>query len=456
MIPTHPSLPLAASTHRNILRNLLKKYKRSSPASQISSLKSILSALTDYIPYLFAVEAGLSGQALNGEEIDVILEREIEMEWRTTLAARTAHREAPRIKSKGLDFEVCFTLNTLANVCSLLARTQIHGLHASTLPSAQQRLSIINTAKNYLLQANSIHLYLMSRFSEPALIVTAVEMVSSLQGGLAALAVAEATLLAVLTDDPYPTVVAQDRNKNDKEWMIKPPDIPKVRAHLFARLCLAAGEHAGKAGAMLDSNRSGSIGRVDNDIVRYASDLRKTARAKACRFFGIDMELGGETGKAIAWLQGAEEELGFASGTAEGSFSKGISKLKKDFAEKREDKKIEKSGDWGNDAGRFEEGRVIEMLEKKWNKINDTVPSFEPLLASMPLGRDVHQTKVYEPPTLDADILERMRAPPNEDGANSPFENDSSGDEAPSRNNSYLPGAFPSSSMDSSHGGDYY
>ncbi|KAL9607774.1 MAG: hypothetical protein Q9167_007343 [Letrouitia subvulpina] len=250
--------------------------------------------------------------------------------------------------------------------------------------------------------------------------------------------------------------MAQDRNKNDKEWMIKAPDIPKVRAHLFARLCLAAGEHAGKAGAMLDSTGSGSIGRVDNDIIKYASDLRRTARAKACRFFGIDMEIGGETGKALAWLRGAKEELGFASGSAGGSFSKGISKWKKDFAEKREDKKIEKSGDWGNDAGRFEEGRVIEMLEKKWNKINDTVPPVEPLLASMPLGRDVHQTKEYEPPALDADILERMRAPPDEDGANSLVGDDSSGDEAPPRNNNNLPGAITSKSMDSSHSGDYY
>lgn len=84
------------------------------------------------------------------------------------------------------------------------------------------------------------------------------------------------------------------------------------------------------------------------------------------------------------------------------------------------------------------------------------VPPFEPLLANLPLGRDVHQTKVYEPPALDADILERMRAPPDEDGASSLFENDSSGDEVPSKSNNNLPGAFPSNTMDSSHGRDYY
>ncbi len=31
--------------------------------------------------------------------------------------------------------------------------------------------------------------------------------------------------------------------------------------------------------------------------------------------------------------------------------------------------------DWGDDAGREEEGRVIDMLEAKWVKMNDTVTS---------------------------------------------------------------------------------
>jgi transcription initiation factor TFIID subunit 3 len=68
----------------------------------------------------------------------------------------------------------------------------------------------------------------------------------------------------------------------------------------------------------------------------------------------------------------------------------GLSKLRRGWEDKREERKLEKefgsvkiSGereaelDWGDDAGREEEGRVLDMLEAKWMKMNDTVsPTF--------------------------------------------------------------------------------
>jgi hypothetical protein len=51
----------------------------------------------------------------------------------------------------------------------------------------------------------------------------------------------------------------------------------------------------------------------------------------------------------------------------------GLSRLKKEWTEKREDKRVEKEAGWGADAGRLEEIRILEMLGAKWNKINDTV-----------------------------------------------------------------------------------
>jgi len=41
------------------------------------------------------------------------------------------------------------------------------------------------------------------------------------------------------------------------------------------------------------------------------------------------------------------------------------------------------------------------------------VPAPETLLAQMPSGRDIHTIKPYQPPVLDATILEAMRAPPD-------------------------------------------
>lgn len=365
---THPSLPLAASTHRGVLRSVLKRHKRLPPASRASNLNTVLAAVDDYLPYLLTLEAALCGRTVNGEVIDLALKKEIDVEWRTTLTATIPGRGPFRVKGKGLDFELCFVLHTLACVYTLRARAQLWTLYGAITPTAEQRTAIVTTATKQLLQANSIHNYLASRSAEIDASSAVLETLAQTQGGLAALALAEATLLAVLKDDPYPAVVAQDRNQNDKNWMVKPPDVPKVRAHLFARLCLAAAEHAGKAEAMLSAS-----GRIDEALIEYVINLKRTSKAKACRFFGIDADLGNETGQGIAWLTGGKKQLGFAGANREGSKIQGLAKFKKDWTERREDKKIEKGGEWGSDAGRLEELRVIEMLEQKWNKMNDTV-----------------------------------------------------------------------------------
>ena len=111
---------------------------------------------------------------------------------------------------------------------------------------------------------------------------------------------------------------------------------------------------------------------VDEDLITYVDDLRRTARAKAARFQAIGAEGQGKVGEGISWLLGAKKELGFSADEA--GKMKGISKLKKEWKEKREDRRVQKGdADWGADAGRFEEGRVLDMLEKKWVKMNDTV-----------------------------------------------------------------------------------
>lgn len=43
------------------------------------------------------------------------------------------------------------------------------------------------------------------------------------------------------------------------------------------------------------------------------------------------------------------------------------------------------------------------------------IPPFEPLLASMPSGRDIHTVAPFSVPALDKDTLTRMRAPVDED-----------------------------------------
>lgn len=408
---SHPSLPLSASTYRGVVRETLKKHKRLPAASQPPNLPSVASSLLAYLPYLRAVDAGLGSRPLPGsrEEVTVVLKTAPAIEWRPTLSdALVPGKEAARVRVHSLEYEVFFALSALANTHSLLARAALHPLYVTTTApvGTAERQAAITAATKHLLDAAAIHDYLGLRAehlgSGPPPPPCA-DIAPTTVRAQAALALAEATLLAVLKDDPYPAVVAQDRNRNDREWMFKAPDIPKVRAHLFARLCLAAAQHAAKAhslcqaqgrggaslrGGIGKGDRSGGGGggaggggagggggRISDAFLRYLEDLRRTSRAKACRFFGIDAELGGQTGMAIGWLHAGMQELGVepARDGKKGIGLGGLSKLKKEWTEKREDRKVDQGANWGADAGRLEEIRVLEMLEAKWTKLNDTV-----------------------------------------------------------------------------------
>jgi hypothetical protein len=260
----------------------------------------------------------------------------------------------------------------------------------------------------------------------------AVDVSEPVQAALAALSHAEATLLFVQKDDPYPALLIQSRNKNDREWMIKAPEIPRVRVGLLARLCLNATERAGRAVAGL---KSGVPGGVSGELVRYCEDLRKVSRAKACRFLGIEKEMEGRMGEGIAWLRGGMVEVGMEP--PKDSASVGFGKLRSEWKGRREDKRLEKGkADWGLDAGKAEEGRVLEWLERKWTKMNDTmnvqiVPDWQPLAAAMPSGRDALTPKAWVPDVLPEEEVARMRAPPEvgagDDGAQSSDEEDAGG-----------------------------
>ncbi|KAJ5579464.1 uncharacterized protein N7459_005449 [Penicillium hispanicum] len=480
---THPSLPQSASTARHALRLALKSLKRLPRGPrQDAHLPTVLSALNEYLPYLFAISHGLSSRSartdllvaqdrdpsgsssadLNprtGEEIEVTLRAELESAWKPTLSASTAwsrrasagtsgvnliRSRGGRVSGHGIDFEIAFTLTTLGYVLSRLARVKvIESLYAPVTPTAEQRAAALQIATKYLLQASSVHTLLASSPTFAAATSSTVpDIDTAAQSALSSLALAEATLLAVLKDDAYTTACIQARNPNDREWMVRAPEIPKVRALLFSRLCVRAAEYAEQAAMGLGSIGSGSgrTSRVDEDVTHYAGVLSRVARARACRFFGVDAELAGKAGEGIAWLGAARSSLGLRGGAAASSPAAdeasaprakgGLSRLKREWTERREDRKIGKDAsgsrsdngplDPGDDAGRDEEGRVISMLETKWVRMNDTIntqliPPSGPLLSNLPSGRDIHTPPAfYKPPSLDDDILVRMRAPPDE------------------------------------------
>ncbi|KAI1960794.1 hypothetical protein LOZ58_003867 [Ophidiomyces ophidiicola] len=478
---SHPSLPSCSSTARHALRVALKKYKALPPPQRTAHLSLILAALNEYLPYLFALSRGISSSpAADDEVIDVALQAEIEVEWRGTIssaasALRVLHRGGrdQRIKGYGLDFEIAFVLTTLGYVLSDMARTRILStLYANTTPTVDQKTAAVNAATKNLLAASSVHSYLASSGSSSQGHDSniAPDLDSSTQSALSSLAMAEATLLAVLKDDAYLSACIQARNRNDTEWMIKAPDLPKVRTLLFARLCVRAAEYAEQAAASAGTVKSGGKATdstsldnryLDEHLIDYMSVLAKVARAKACRFFGIDAEMSGKTGEGIAWLRAGKSALGVRGsleGDEGGSRSKsrgslGFSKLKRQWSERREEKKLEETAtakkgeqasglDWGDDAGREEEIKVLEMLETRWMKMNDTVntqfiPSSTSYLSSLPSGRDIHTPPgPYVPPKLDSDQIMRLRGPP--DSPEPTNEDDSSDSEKETPHDTFL------------------
>jgi BRO1-like domain len=371
---THPSLPLAATQKRTVQRDALKAHKRLPPTSQPANLSTVIAALNGYIPYLLALDAGLSGRPVSDEQVDLILLRDVQVKWRCTLTASALRRDAPRTKLRSLEADIFFTFQSLAFANSLLARDALRPLYRTDEASltTEARTEAITKAMRHLLQAQALHKYLYDRVGNDSLtdvLSAAVDLSPAVLSALSSLALAEATLIAVLKDDPYPVAVSEDRNKNSKDWMFKSPDLSASRSTLLVRICMSAAKHAADAVAGFRNARG-----LDDDLITYVDDLRRTARAKAARFQGIAAENQGKTGEGIAWIKGAKHELGFI--TNDDGKVGGFAKLRKDWREKREDKKIIKGdSDWGADAGKFEEGRVLDMLEKKWTKINDTVSS---------------------------------------------------------------------------------
>ncbi|RKF73423.1 pH-response regulator protein palC [Golovinomyces cichoracearum] len=412
---THPSLPLAATTSRGVLRDTLKKHKRLPPAERASHLSSVLLSLENYIPYLTVIDRGLGSQLLDGNPVDVILKSTPIFKWRPTLSDNPVlGREIARIEVNSLEYEIYFTLSTLAYTHTLLSRSCLNPLYSlsTALPSLEQRTLAITTATKNLLLAGSIHEYLSTCCEQLSDLVPCIDLSQSTFKALSSLALAEATLLAVLKDDPYPALVVQDRNKMDKEWMIKSPEIPKVRANLFARLCLAAAEHTTNGLSLLNNVSSKGEGMISPHLLKYMEGLRKTSRGKACRFFAIGAELDGQIGTALAWLQAGMYELGIR---LEDDSMKSLKKIKKGWEEKKEQKRIEKGTHWGTDAGSIEEERILDFMESKWSKINDTinaqiVPPIGPLMATMPLGRDIYSLKKFDPTSLDASVLLNLKS----------------------------------------------
>lgn len=374
----------------------------------------------------------------------MVLKANPRFSWRPTISSSSIPgREQPRVMLNSLEYEIYFVLATLSYAQTLLARSLLAPLNStsSAVPSPEDRTAAITSATKHLLSSASIHAFLSSRADALAITTPTtppcVDVAPSVLRALCRVAHAEATLLAVAVNDPYPAAAAQTASSSDKEWMIRAPPISKVRAHLYARLCLAGSQHASTAHDLLKGDGGGKGGgKVDEDLVQYAGEIARVGRARACRFLAIDKDASNGTGEAIAWVRAALHQLGLRSSfedeNAEKKSRLGFSRMKSAIKEKQIDSKSE--GELADEA------RVLRALEKKWMKENDTImtqaiPEWMPLLAQLPTGREIHTVKEWEAPKLAPGVLASLRVPP-EDGE------EDAGSDSEDEKQTPVPGAF--------------
>lgn len=77
-------------------------------------------------------------------------------------------------------------------------------------------------------------------------------------------------------------------------------------------------------------------------------------------------------------------------------------------------------------------------------------------MAAMPSGREYHSPKPFSPPTLDASLLARLRAPVDPHANAFRGNEEDSGDEAMAREPAVVPGAFPGAAPGGNNGNAYY
>jgi len=440
--PAYPSLPLSCTTHRGILRDSLKGHKRLSPSAQGANIKHIINVTTEYISYLqFLQEALKSGDASPIPTIP-----EIETEWRPTLSSSTRFgiTQSERRKGKGLEYEVFWAYSTLAYAHTIQARALLMEFLSPTTSFPDSAASpLLPQATNHILTSGQIFQYLLT-LTPP--IATAgdeknsipVNICEPMLSSLSSISLASATLLAVLRTDPYPTYLAitgipGSKKNNDiyaKEYLYSPPLPPTgVKAMLYSRLCIAASEHAVRAqGVISDLIRAGAI---NEEYVRYLEDLKRVAKARGCRFLGVDAEAQGRLGEGLGWIKLGKEFLGGTTPTT----SSNDDKEKKTLASRIEKLRLSKfppqlsssqssSSSTQNSAGVLppnldpctvhSELQTIEGLDAKWSKTNDKlvfekVPATNSLVSKIPGGREIHDIKAYSPVKLGIESINTLR-----------------------------------------------
>lgn len=404
--PVYPSFPLLITTHRGNLRNVLKAHKRLPSAQQPTNLPSVQRALEAYLPHLLF----LADSIHSGDVLPVDSAPPLEPAWRCTLTPTGfPGADPPQIKRAGLDYELFFTLQTLAYAYTLLARSQLRSvLSPSTARTPEQSQAQLNDAIKNLLLASGVHNHVLTLPRPPMTSADwPIDLSSSTVSALSSLAMGDATMLAVTKQDPFPsyislTAASSPATKKSLDWLYNPPSPPTgVKALLLARLCIATADHAQNALALIDR------ARVPDELPAYLDALHRTARAKACRFLGIDAEVGGRIGEAIGWITLSQQTLGSGSGSGGLSLDKS--------REKKEAKRMERAeATWGADAGRGEEARVVQGLADTWRRENEKVFFQAPvetaeLAARIPTGRECHPSHAWDPPRLAPEDIRALR-----------------------------------------------
>ncbi|KAI5809948.1 hypothetical protein DFH27DRAFT_508858 [Peziza echinospora] len=417
----YPSLPLACSTHRGILRDALKAYKRVPASAQGAHIKHITAVTSEYLSYLLhLIDAVRTGDATPIPGAPVL-----STSWRPTLAASSTFgglRQQARKAGEGLQYELFWVLLTLACSHTIQARALL--MEFLTVPpsssgnpvdsqssSSSSSSALLPQATKHLLTSASIFSYMLTltppHSSSPTTTTSLpIDISPPLLSALSLTSLSSATLLAVLKSDPYPTYLALSTSATSKEYLYSAPAPPTgVKALLFSRLCIAASEHAAKAqGAISGIVREG---KVCDEYIRYLDELRRVGRARGCRFLGLDAEAQSRLGEGLGWMKLASEIL------------TGEEEEQEEESNKKKKKKKSSSMD---PCTLHSELQTILALAARWAKTNDKlifdrIPPTNSLMGRIPSGREVHSVPEFVPDRLGVVEVGELRRGGGEGGS---------------------------------------
>ncbi|KAG1052302.1 hypothetical protein G6F46_003853 [Rhizopus delemar] len=331
-----------ATARRGRLRHVLKEFKKETQSSRDYSL--IMNTIEEYLPYLVSIVNCIETKQL-------VLKKDIETSWRTTLSDHIIHTgsNAPRVACKDIQYELIFVLMTYAYACTLQTNHLLKEDNSALYNKAADMLNTVASIFHFV--ANDV---IPSWKDIPD--NRPIETIREFPAALSKMTLADAQAVAI-----NKALMSNSTSKS-----------------LIAKLYIGVADQYQMAYGLITSI-NGAHDPVSTDLIKYLTDGVLFYKAMAKKYLAMHANDNQKMGQAVGFAKECKADLRLLQHS---SLSK---------------KHLKKSA-IALKASREEES-VNEMLSR-YTMINDTVsyesvPSRQDLQQLIPGGRGLLELKHY-------------------------------------------------------------